>query len=54
MAEPYNKSTGSNKMLLFTKPLQKNKRGFLWVTLGFFAISLSAHWIFAWFTYVQE
>jgi hypothetical protein len=39
--------------LLLTK-LQKNRRGFLWVTLGFFRISLAAHWVFAWFTYVQE
>ena len=32
----------------------KNKRGYLWVTLGFFAITLSAHWVFAWFSYLQE
>jgi len=30
------------------------KRGYLWVTLGFFAISMSAHWTFAWFAYVDE
>lgn len=30
------------------------KRGYLWVTLGFFLVSISAHWIFAWFAYVQE
>jgi hypothetical protein len=30
------------------------KRGYLWVTLGFFVISISAHWVFAWFAYVQE
>jgi hypothetical protein len=30
------------------------KRGYLWVTLGFFAVSMSAHWTFAWFAYVQE
>jgi len=30
------------------------KRGYLWVTLGFFVISISAHWTFAWFAYVQE
>jgi hypothetical protein len=53
MAESYNKKGPSNRKLLLTK-IQKNKRGFLWVTLGFFVISLAAHWIFAWFTYVQE
>jgi hypothetical protein len=26
----------------------------LWVTLGFFVVSISAHWVFAWFAYVQE
>jgi hypothetical protein len=30
------------------------KRGYLWVTLGLFAVSLSAHWVFAWFSYVDE
>jgi hypothetical protein len=53
MAESYNKKGASNRKLLLTR-LQKNKRGFLWVTLGFFLISLVAHWVFAWFTYVQE
>src|SRR5918998_2681339 len=54
MAGSYNKKGASNrKMLLLTK-LQKNKRGFLWVTLGFFLISLAAHWVFAWYTYVEE
>lgn len=28
--------------------------GFLWVTLGLFAISLAGHWIFGWFAYVEE
>jgi hypothetical protein len=28
--------------------------GFLWVTLGFFAISLCGHWIFGWLAYAQE
>jgi hypothetical protein len=38
-----------------SKPrLRKSKRGYLWVTLGFFAISLSAHWVFAWYAYVAE
>jgi hypothetical protein len=54
MAESYKKKRDSSKILLFTKLLQKNKRGFLWVTLGFFVISLAVHWVFAWFTYVQE
>lgn len=53
MAESYDKKGASNRILLLTK-LQKNRRGFLWVTLGFFLISLAAHWVFAWFTYVQE
>jgi hypothetical protein len=30
------------------------KYGYLWVTLGFFLISLAGHWIFAWFAYVDE
>lgn len=30
------------------------KRGYLWVTLGLFLISISAHWVFAWFAYVEE
>jgi hypothetical protein len=30
------------------------KRGYLWVTLGFFVVSLSVHWVFAWFSYVEE
>jgi hypothetical protein len=54
MAESYKKKRDSNKKLLFTKLLQKNKRGFLWVTLGFFVISLAVHWVFAWFAYIQE
>ena len=53
MAESYNKKGHSNRKSLLAK-IQKNKRGFLWVTLGFFVISLAAHWVFAWFTYVQE
>jgi hypothetical protein len=32
----------------------KIKEGFLWVTLGFFAITLSVHWIYAWFAYIQD
>lgn len=30
------------------------KRGYLWVTLGFFLISIAGHWIFAWFAYTNE
>jgi hypothetical protein len=32
----------------------KSKQGFLWVTLGFFIITLSVHWIYAWFAYIQD
>lgn len=53
MAESYNKKSASNRKTLLVK-IQKNRRGFLWVTLGFFVISLAAHWVFAWVTYVQE
>ena len=28
--------------------------GFFWVTLGLFILSISLHWIFAWYSYVQE
>jgi hypothetical protein len=28
--------------------------GFLWVTLGLFITSISLHWLFAWYSYVQE
>lgn len=31
-----------------------NRYGFLWVTGGFFVLSLLGHWVFAWFAYVQE
>src|SRR5919107_5984449 len=51
--ESYTKNGPSIRTLLLTR-IRKNKRGFLWVTLGFFVISLAAHWVFAWFTYVQE
>jgi hypothetical protein len=30
------------------------KRGYFWVTLGIFAISITAHWIFAWSSYIQD
>jgi hypothetical protein len=32
----------------------KNKQGFLWVILGFFVITLSVHWIYAWLVYIQD
>ncbi|HLP45113.1 MAG TPA: DUF6766 family protein [Candidatus Deferrimicrobium sp.] len=32
----------------------KMKYGYLWFTLAFFLISLSGHWILAWFSYVDE
>jgi hypothetical protein len=28
--------------------------GYAWVTLGFFAITLIGHWLFGWFSYVNE
>jgi hypothetical protein len=31
-----------------------NRYGFLWVTTGFFVISLAGHWLFAWPAYVQD
>jgi hypothetical protein len=34
--------------------LWKNKRGFLWVMLGLFIISISLHWIYSWFAYVDD
>ena len=33
---------------------KKSKKGYLWVTLILFAASLSAHWVFSWFEYVEE
>src|ERR671928_588194 len=30
------------------------KKGYLIVTLGFFAISLSVHWMYAWFAYLDD
>lgn len=32
----------------------KSKKGYLWVTLILFVASLSAHWTFAWFSYVDD
>ena len=31
-----------------------HRYGFLWVTAGFFVISLIGHWLFGWFAYVNE
>ncbi len=31
-----------------------SRYGFVWVTGGFFLISLVGHWIFGWFAYAQE
>jgi hypothetical protein len=28
--------------------------GFFWVTLGLFIMSISLHWTFAWYSYIQE
>jgi hypothetical protein len=32
----------------------KMKRGYIIVTLGFFAISLAVHWTYAWFAYLDD
>jgi hypothetical protein len=32
----------------------KMKRGYIIVTLGFFAISLGVHWTYAWFAYIDD
>lgn len=34
--------------------LKRSRRGYLWVTLGFFVVSLAIHWTFAWLAYVQD
>jgi hypothetical protein len=31
-----------------------SRYGYAWVTLALFVITLSGHWIFGWFSYVQE
>lgn len=31
-----------------------SRYGFLWVTGGFFLISLLGHWLFGWFAYANE
>jgi hypothetical protein len=34
--------------------ISRMKKGYLWVTMGFFLLSLIGHWTFAWFSYVQD
>ena len=34
--------------------LKTRKRGYLWVTLAFFVVSLAVYWAFAWFAYSEE
>jgi hypothetical protein len=34
--------------------LKTRKRGYLWVTLAFFVMSLAVYWAFAWFAYSEE
>jgi hypothetical protein len=34
--------------------LRQSKYGYLWITLGFFLITLAGHWLFGWFAYVNE
>ena len=36
------------------KMLRTMKYGYLWITFLFFVISLTGHWVFAWFAYVQD
>jgi hypothetical protein len=38
----------------FRNFLKTRKRGYLWVTLSFFVMSLAIHWTFAWFAYAEE
>jgi hypothetical protein len=37
-----------------TKLTTGKKYGFLWVTLAFFIVSFSGHWIFSWYAYIEE
>jgi hypothetical protein len=36
------------------KPPRLRNYGYLWITLGFFLVSLAGHWIFGWFAYVGD
>jgi hypothetical protein len=42
--------------LIYTKSMKARLKhyGFFWVTLGFFIVSISLHWVFAWYSYLQE
>lgn len=31
-----------------------HRYGFAWVTMGFFVVTLTGHWLFGWFAYVNE
>jgi hypothetical protein len=37
-----------------TKKLKEMKRGYLWVTLIFFIVSIVGHWVFGWYAYKAE
>jgi hypothetical protein len=28
--------------------------GYAWITLGFFTVSLTLHWLFGWYAYIEE
>jgi hypothetical protein len=34
--------------------ISKSRYGYLWVTLGFFLISIVGQWLFGWFAYINE
>jgi hypothetical protein len=34
--------------------ISRMKKGYLWVTMGFFLLSLIGHGTFVWFSYVQD
>jgi hypothetical protein len=38
----------------YQENIMKMKRGYIIVTLGFFAISLTVHWTYAWFAYLDD
>jgi hypothetical protein len=50
----YNSEDSHTIMSRIRNFLKTRKRGYLWVTLSFFVMSLAIHWTFAWFVYVQE
>jgi hypothetical protein len=50
----YNSEDSHTIMSRIRNFLKTRKRGYLWVTLSFFVMSLAIHWTFAWFAYVQE